>query len=215
MVPGSWNPWSYSVCIQHRKLQTQRRRGWCTNGNGATEVSTIAEWKVSFIVRKSSDLWVKDNEILGCICAFFFFFARDKLMELGVCIRVIGNFTLLPQDIQKLIAQAMILTKDNKKAFLNVAFAYTGKPAWQYWVWTSANVNSGVKCLHYVLSSWGDGAGCSNSGLWRGARCTAAVGRDTAAAGELPVHQHYPWPRAADPNLRRSQAKWLLTVAGW
>jgi len=50
-------------------------------------------------------------------------------MEHGVCIRVIGNLTLLPQDIQKLIAQAMILTKDNSKAFLNVAFAYTGKSA--------------------------------------------------------------------------------------
>ena len=58
-----------------------------------------------------------------------FFLARDKLMEHGVCIRVIGNLTLLPQDIQKLIAQAMILTKDNSKAFLNVAFAYTGKSA--------------------------------------------------------------------------------------
>lgn len=45
-----------------------------------------------------------------------------------MCIRVIGNLALLPQDIQKLIAEAMILTKDNKKAFLNVAFAYTGKP---------------------------------------------------------------------------------------
>lgn len=54
-------------------------------------------------------------------------FARDKLMEHGVCIRVIGNLSLLPQDIQKLIAQAMILTKDNNKTFLNVAFAYTGK----------------------------------------------------------------------------------------
>lgn len=64
---------------------------------------------------------------MGCICAFFL--ARDKLMEHGVCIRVIGNLTLLPQDIQKLIAQAMILTKDNSKAFLNVAFAYTGKSA--------------------------------------------------------------------------------------
>jgi len=52
---------------------------------------------------------------------------KDKLMEHGVCIRVIGNLTLVPQDIQKLIAQAIILTKDNKKAFLNVAFAYTAR----------------------------------------------------------------------------------------
>jgi ditrans,polycis-polyprenyl diphosphate synthase len=50
-------------------------------------------------------------------------------MERGVCIRVIGNLSLLPQDIQKLVAQVIILTKDNKKAFLNVALAYTGKLA--------------------------------------------------------------------------------------
>ena len=56
----------------------------------------------------------------------YFFMCRDKLMEHGVCIRVIGNLSLLPPDLQKLIAQAIILTKDNNKAFLNVAFAYTG-----------------------------------------------------------------------------------------
>ncbi|XP_069680728.1 dehydrodolichyl diphosphate synthase complex subunit DHDDS [Periplaneta americana] len=52
---------------------------------------------------------------------------KDKLMENGVCIRVIGNLSLLPYDVQKLIAEAMILTKENNKAFLNVAFAYTAR----------------------------------------------------------------------------------------
>ena len=48
-------------------------------------------------------------------------------MEKGVCLRVIGNLSLLPADIQKLIAEAMLLTKDNKNAVLNLAFAYTSK----------------------------------------------------------------------------------------
>lgn len=39
--------------------------------------------------------------------------------------RVIGNIRLLPEDLQKLIAEAMETTKDNNKAVLNVAFAYT------------------------------------------------------------------------------------------
>ncbi|KAF7273284.1 hypothetical protein GWI33_014005 [Rhynchophorus ferrugineus] len=52
---------------------------------------------------------------------------KDKLMENGICIRVIGNLSLLPEDIRKLIAKAMILTKDNNKAILNVAFAYTSR----------------------------------------------------------------------------------------
>ncbi|GJQ72163.1 hypothetical protein Trydic_g3257 [Trypoxylus dichotomus] len=52
---------------------------------------------------------------------------KNKIMELGVCIRVIGNLELLPQDIRKLIADAIIMTKDNSKLFLNIAFAYTSR----------------------------------------------------------------------------------------
>ncbi|XP_066999448.1 dehydrodolichyl diphosphate synthase complex subunit DHDDS isoform X3 [Anabrus simplex] len=51
----------------------------------------------------------------------------DKLMEHGVCVRVIGNLALLPEDIRKLIAEAMFITKENNKAFLNVAFSYTAR----------------------------------------------------------------------------------------
>lgn len=52
---------------------------------------------------------------------------RDKLVEQGVCIRVIGNLSLLPEDMRKLFAEAMIITKHNNKATLNLAFAYTCK----------------------------------------------------------------------------------------
>ncbi|XP_018576535.1 dehydrodolichyl diphosphate synthase complex subunit DHDDS [Anoplophora glabripennis] len=52
---------------------------------------------------------------------------KDKLMTNGVCIRVIGNLSLLPPDFRKLIAEAVLSTKDNKKAILNVAFSYTSR----------------------------------------------------------------------------------------
>lgn len=52
---------------------------------------------------------------------------KEKFMQEGVCIRVIGNLSLLPDDIKKLIAQAVLMTKDNNKAFLNIAFAYTSR----------------------------------------------------------------------------------------
>lgn len=52
---------------------------------------------------------------------------KDKLMEESVCIRVIGNMTLLPEDLRKLIAEAVLLTKDNNKAILNIAFSYTSR----------------------------------------------------------------------------------------
>ena len=50
-------------------------------------------------------------------------------MEHGVRIRVIGNRSQMPDDVLKLIAEAELITKDNDRAFLNVAFAYTG--IWQ------------------------------------------------------------------------------------
>ncbi|XP_008213609.1 dehydrodolichyl diphosphate synthase complex subunit DHDDS [Nasonia vitripennis] len=52
---------------------------------------------------------------------------RDKLMEHGVCIRIIGNLSFVPQDVRSLMAEAMRITKDNNKAFLNVAFSYTSR----------------------------------------------------------------------------------------
>lgn len=52
---------------------------------------------------------------------------RDKMMEKGIRIRVIGNFQLLPKDLQKSIAEAMLMTQGNDKSTLNVAFAYTSR----------------------------------------------------------------------------------------
>lgn len=52
---------------------------------------------------------------------------RDKLHERGICIRIIGNLSLLPKDILKTMAEAVLLTKNNKTAILNVAFAYTSR----------------------------------------------------------------------------------------
>lgn len=46
-------------------------------------------------------------------------------MEHGVCVRVIGNLSLIPKDIRILIAEAMIITRNNNKSYLNIAFAYT------------------------------------------------------------------------------------------
>ncbi|XP_029164778.1 dehydrodolichyl diphosphate synthase complex subunit DHDDS-like [Nylanderia fulva] len=52
---------------------------------------------------------------------------KDKLREQGICIRVIGNLSLLPEDVRQLCAEAMIITKNNNKATLNLAFAYTSR----------------------------------------------------------------------------------------
>lgn len=57
---------------------------------------------------------------------FFGFSCRDKINQEGVCIQIIGDWSLVPSELKKLMAQAMILTKNNTRAKLNVAFAYTG-----------------------------------------------------------------------------------------
>lgn len=52
---------------------------------------------------------------------------ESKLMLEGVCVRIIGDLSLLRKDLQKLIAKAMLLTKDNTKSYLNIAFAYVSR----------------------------------------------------------------------------------------
>lgn len=52
---------------------------------------------------------------------------KDRLNERGICIRMVGNWSLLPLDLQKCMANAMLLTKDNSRAILNVAFSYTSR----------------------------------------------------------------------------------------
>ena len=52
---------------------------------------------------------------------------KDRLAEHGVRVRVIGNSSLLPQDLQDLIRQTEEITKDNNERILNVAFSYTSR----------------------------------------------------------------------------------------
>ncbi|XP_055375278.1 dehydrodolichyl diphosphate synthase complex subunit DHDDS [Condylostylus longicornis] len=47
------------------------------------------------------------------------------LCENGVRIRIFGDLLLLPKDLQNVIAKAMLITEQNDKLFLNIAFAYT------------------------------------------------------------------------------------------
>ncbi|XP_011879718.1 PREDICTED: dehydrodolichyl diphosphate syntase complex subunit DHDDS-like, partial [Vollenhovia emeryi] len=53
--------------------------------------------------------------------------SRKKLQKDGVCIRVIGNLSLLPKDLSKIIAEVIMVTRDNKKFILNYACPYTSR----------------------------------------------------------------------------------------
>ncbi|KAG5327917.1 DHDDS synthase, partial [Acromyrmex charruanus] len=51
----------------------------------------------------------------------------EKLKDDGVCCRVIGNLSLLPEDMCKFITETMILTRENNRIFINYAIAYTSR----------------------------------------------------------------------------------------
>ncbi|KAK2172055.1 hypothetical protein NP493_997g01065 [Ridgeia piscesae] len=52
---------------------------------------------------------------------------RDMIERNGLCIRVIGNVSLLPKDLQDVISQVVHMTKHHNRTFLNVCFAYTSR----------------------------------------------------------------------------------------
>jgi len=52
---------------------------------------------------------------------------KDQIEKHGVRFRFFGNATLLPLDVQRLMAEIEILTMHNDKAFLNVCIAYTSQ----------------------------------------------------------------------------------------
>lgn len=51
----------------------------------------------------------------------------DRLHERGICIRVVGDWSMLPLPLQRSMAMAVLQTRHNRKATLNVAFAYTSR----------------------------------------------------------------------------------------
>lgn len=52
---------------------------------------------------------------------------QENLEKYGVCIRVLGDLTLLPLELQEIIAKAVVATRNHDKCFLNVCFAYTSR----------------------------------------------------------------------------------------
>ncbi|XP_025194654.1 dehydrodolichyl diphosphate synthase complex subunit DHDDS-like isoform X2 [Melanaphis sacchari] len=54
------------------------------------------------------------------------FLERDRLNELGVCTTFFGNIKTLPDDLVKALEKSKLITKQNNKISLNIAFSYTG-----------------------------------------------------------------------------------------
>ncbi|XP_066494523.1 dehydrodolichyl diphosphate synthase complex subunit DHDDS isoform X3 [Tiliqua scincoides] len=52
---------------------------------------------------------------------------QENLEKHGVCVRMLGDLTLLPQDIQQLIAKIELTTSRYNSCFLNICLAYTSR----------------------------------------------------------------------------------------
>lgn len=51
----------------------------------------------------------------------------DLCEQYGVRIRILGNTALLPKDVRKILRETEEMTKNNKRATLNVCFPYTSR----------------------------------------------------------------------------------------
>ena len=52
---------------------------------------------------------------------------EEKLKKHGVRVKIIGNTSYLPEDMQKIVKKAEEITEKNTEATLNVAFSYTSR----------------------------------------------------------------------------------------
>jgi ditrans,polycis-polyprenyl diphosphate synthase len=52
---------------------------------------------------------------------------KDQIQKHGVRFRFLGNISMLPIDMQRLIAQIELLSMENDRAFFNVCIAYTSQ----------------------------------------------------------------------------------------
>jgi len=51
----------------------------------------------------------------------------ELVRQYGIGIRVLGDTSLLPDDVRKVIRKAVDLTKKNNRAILNMCFPYTSR----------------------------------------------------------------------------------------
>lgn len=73
----------------------------------------------------------------------------DRFAEAGVRVKVLGNVSLLPQDLRDLIDEATRLTAANTKAVLNIAFSYTSRDEM---TWAVKRLSRAVKQGHILES---------------------------------------------------------------
>ncbi|XP_058950569.2 dehydrodolichyl diphosphate synthase complex subunit DHDDS-like [Pocillopora verrucosa] len=52
---------------------------------------------------------------------------KEMIMKHGVCVRALGDLTMLPEELQRSVARVVKYSQNNTKATLNVCLAYTSR----------------------------------------------------------------------------------------
>lgn len=52
---------------------------------------------------------------------------KEMIQKHGVCVRALGDLTMLPEDLQRSVAKVVKFSQNNTKATLNVCLAYTSR----------------------------------------------------------------------------------------
>ncbi|GAA50437.1 dehydrodolichyl diphosphate synthase [Clonorchis sinensis] len=75
-------------------------------------------------LRKSCKNSLTNRKFISPYCNQLF---RDTLSSMGVCVRIIGDITMLPTRIQRIASEMMLKTRHNTRLFLNICMAYGGQ----------------------------------------------------------------------------------------
>ena len=86
--------------------------------------------KIISIYAFSTENWKREEEEVSYLMKLFDIYAKNKKEEandLGIQVRVIGNFQGLPDFLQETLSELIAFTKNNERMIVNLAINYGGR----------------------------------------------------------------------------------------
>ena len=78
----------------------------------------------------STENWKRsDEEVSGIFKILVYYMERElkELHEMGVKVRILGDYSIIPEDARKAVDKALDITKDNTGLGFNIALNYGGR----------------------------------------------------------------------------------------
>jgi len=103
---------------------------------GAERIEEIVKYarelgiKIITIYAFSTENWKRKEKEVSYLMKLFDTYARNKMEEvhdLGIQIRILGDFQGLPDSLQEILTKLVTLTRSNEKMIVNLALNYGGR----------------------------------------------------------------------------------------